>query len=191
MSGLRRADTALSVLLLGATLLMAALMWPPRVRPVLQLELERNALPIQHLDQERVVIARSRIAVDVLDLAAGGRLRHRRLGVLGYGENFFLDLRTTLVLDSARVLHFEVESDDGFALEIEGRRICAFTGQRGLVAQRCRAFLEAGEHLLHLSYFQAGGPAGLRVRHAASDGGPWALLGEDTAWLRLGHSPDP
>lgn len=185
MKRLHGCDTVLSVLLAATALLLWLLMRSPNVDHVLPLVIERNAVPIDHLDQVRVAVQRSTVWVDRLDLAQGGQLRHARLGRIGPSEQFFLDLRLQLRAPEARVIHFEIESDDGFALELNERRICAFTAHRGLSTQRCRVLLEAGEHALHLSYFQAGGPAGLRVRHALGEEGPWVFLGEDNHWLQV------
>lgn len=185
MRRLETADTVLSILLCGVAVLMGLLMRTPSVSPVLPLQIERNAVPIDHLDQERVAVERSTVWVDRLDLAQGGQLRHAVLGRIGPAEQFFVDLRLRLHVPEAGVFHFEIESDDGFALTVNERRICAFTAHRGLSAQRCRVLLEAGEHAMHLSYFQAGGPAGLRVRHSRGEDGPWVLLGEPNHWLRV------
>lgn len=185
MKRLDPANTVLSGLLCAAALLLALLMRAPSVDAVLPLVIERNAVPIDHLDQARVLAERSTVWVDRLDLAEGGELRHAVLGKIGPAEQFFIDLRVRVRVPESRVLHFEIESDDGFALALNERRICAFTAQRGLSAQRCQALLEAGEHDLHLSYFQAGGPAGLRLRHGPSEDGPWVLLGEANHWLEL------
>lgn len=190
MRRLNRADTVLSAMLCMTAVLLWLLMRTPSVDPVLPLVIERNAVPIDHLDQTRAAIQRTTVWVDRLDLARGGQLRHAVLGRIGPAEQFFIDLKLRLRAPEARVIHFDVESDDGFALELNERRVCAFTAHRGLSGQRCRVMLEAGEHALHLSYFQAGGPAGLRVRHAASENGPWVFLGEDNPWLQvIGATP--
>lgn len=185
MKRLNRADTAFSALLCATAVLMALLMRVPSVSPVLPLQIERNAVPIDHLDQTRAAVERSIVWVDRLDLAHGGQLRHAVLGRIGPAEHFFVDLRLRLQVPEAGVFHFEIESDDGFALAVNDRRICAFTAHRGLSAQQCRVLLEAGHHALHLSYFQAGGPAGLRVRHRHGEDGPWVLLGEPNHWLQV------
>jgi len=189
MKRLDPANTALSALLAAAALMMAWLMRAPGVEARLPLTIERNSVPIEQLDQDRTVFERQTVWVDRLDLAHDGQLRHPVLGRIGPAEQFFLDLRVRVQVPEARVLHFEIESDDGFALELNERRICAYTGQRGLSAQRCRALLEAGEHALHLSYFQAGGPAGLRLRYGPSEDGPWVVLGEPSPWLQVVAEP--
>lgn len=185
MKRLDRANTLLSALLCASGVGLWLLMRSPSVEAVLPLVIERNAVSIEHLDQSRAAVQRSTVWLDRLDLAHSGQLRHPVLGRIGPAEQFFVDLRVRLRVPEARVIHFEVESDDGFALELNDRRICAFTAHRGLSTQRCRVLLEAGEHPLFLSYFQAGGPAGLRVRHAANENGPWRLLGEDSDWLQV------
>lgn len=180
-----RADFVLSGVLVLTALLMFLAMREPSVDRVLKLQFARNGVPIEQLDQPRAINATREIWIDRLDLAHGGRLAHPVLGELGFGRQFFVDLETRIEMLEARTVQFEIESDDGFALELDDRRICAYVGHRGLAAQRCRVLLEAGVHSLKLSYFQAGGPAGLRVRIAESEGGAWRLLGEEGEVLRV------
>jgi hypothetical protein len=179
------ADWVLSALLAIIVCAVTAAMLPVRVKPVLKLELSKNAVDIRDLDQPRNISRQVTHWVDVLDLARDGRLAHPRLGVLGLGDHYFLDLETRIQVPATASYRFEVRSDDGFALQIDERRVCAFTRDRSLTTQTCRVLLIAGEHDLRLSYFQAGGPAGLAVRYAVNADTAWRWLGEDSAQLRF------
>jgi hypothetical protein len=185
MSTPRSADWVLSALLAVTACAIGAAMLPPRVDPVLKLELSKNAADIRDLDQPRSITRRVTRWVDVLDLEREGRLAHPRLGVLGLGDHFFLDLKTRVRVPATASYRFEVRSDDGFALQIDDRRVCAFTKDRALATQTCRVLLLAGEHDLHLAYFQAGGPAGLAVRYAVISDPAWHWLGADSASLEF------
>lgn len=179
-------DWVLSTLLALIACTVIAAMLPERVAPILKLELSKNATDIRDLDQARNISRKVTQWVDVLDLARDGRLAHPRLGVLGLGDHFFLDLNTRIQVPATASYRFEVRSDDGFALEIDARRVCAFTRDRALSTQTCRVLLMQGEHELRLSYFQAGGPAGLAVRYAVGTDPAWHWLGEDSDQLKFG-----
>lgn len=164
-------DLALSVLLAIATVAALVGMRAPRVEPVFALDIARNRVPITDLDQARDAEPARRVWVDTLDLARDGRFAHARLGELGYGTNYFVDITRRFDLDRTASYRFVVTSDDGFALAIDGRRVCAFTTPRAMTTQTCSILLSQGRHEFRLAYFQAGGPAGLRVqfgRHGES-----------------------
>lgn len=155
----------------------------PQVNPVLKLEFQRNAVPIRDLDQSRTVTVASTLWLDVLDLSHNGKLAHPVLGDLGWGEHYFIDLKARIRVSTTARYRFEVSSDDGFALAVDDRRICAFTRDRALATQQCGALLTAGEHLLTLRYFQGVGPAALRVRYAVEGEDDLRWLGQDSAAL--------
>lgn len=179
-----RADWVLSGLLATVGLAMWGHMRLPHVEPVLKLRFAQNAVPIHDLDQSRTITSTGERAVDVLDLSRDGAFAHPVLGALGPRENYFVDLDVQIVATQATRYRFEVASDDGFALEIDGRRICAFTGDRALATQQCGLLLTPGPHALALRYFQGVGPAGLSVRWAAGEG-PWHWLGAEGPELQF------
>jgi hypothetical protein len=185
MSRSRVSEWLLSLLLVALAVTLWVSMRPAQVPAVVLLEISRNAVPINTLDQPREIDSRQQLWIDRFDLASNGQLRHPQLGQIGYGEQFFIDAELRLRMRRAASLRFEVQSDDGFALEIDDRRVCAFVGHRALAGQSCRVLLEEGEHRLRLSYFQAGGPAGLLVRYGEGGEGPLTWLGEDTDYLEV------
>ncbi len=164
-------DLALSVLLAVAAVAVLVAARAPRIEPVFALDIARNRAPITDLDQVRDAEPARRVWVDTLDLARDGRFAHPRLGELGHGSNYFVDITRRFELDRTASYRFVVTSDDGFALSIDGRRLCAFTAPRAMTTQTCSILLSQGRHEFGLGYFQAGGPAGLRVqfgRHGES-----------------------
>lgn len=164
-------DLALSVMLGLAAVAVLAGTRAPRIAPVFALDIARNRAPIADLDQARDVESTRRVMLDTLDLARDGRFAHARLGELGYGTNYFVDIVRHFDLERTASYRFVVTSDDGFALAIDGRRVCAFTTPRAMNTQTCSILLSQGRHEFRLAYFQAGGPAGLRVqfgRHGES-----------------------
>lgn len=184
MSGSR--NWLLSGILLAVATLVAYRMLPPRVAPVLMLEITRNVVPIQHLDQPRSPLARKIVHVDVLDLARDGRFAHPRLGDIGYGEHFFVDLDLSFEVVAGGDYRFVVASDDGFELRIDDDQpLCGFATVRELVTQTCPVRLARGEHRLRLRYFQADGEAGLSVRYNRQGERRMHWLGQDSRHIRF------
>lgn len=180
----RARDWALSGLLALGWLAALVPMLPSRkVEPVLQLTILKNRTPIVELHQRRSVERRQRVTVDVLDLARDGRFAHRRLGELGYGEHFFVDLDASFKVRQAGQYRFVVASDDGFAIYLGADEVCSHVARRALLAQTCIATLEAGEQRLRLRYFQADGPAGLSVQYGRLGEQRLYWFGETSPWL--------
>lgn len=182
---IHRNDLILSAMLGIVAMAVATAMWPIRVDPVLKLEISRHRGGISTLDQPRDITERKVVFVDTLDLARGGRFAHARLGDIGYGSDFFVDVEREFDVATAGTYRFVVSSDDGFAIEIDGRRICAFTSQRSLTTQACAALLESGRHRFRLQYFQAGGPAGLRVDYSSQTDSRLYPFGQSSPHFRF------
>lgn len=178
-------DTTLSVMLVALALVLAWLMWPPRVPPVLELKFSRNDVPIHRLNQPRSVRHRSVVHVDALDLANDGKLSHPRLGELGYGEHFFLDMDAAFEVMATGQYRFVVASSDGFELAIDGQPVCGHSGIRVLTTQTCQVRLERGRRALALRYFQATGEAGLSVRYQRQGERALHWLGRDSRHVRF------
>lgn len=185
MSRMRRVDWAISLLWVSIALALWHKVRPPQVDAVLPLVYTLNGEPIRDLDQPRRPLRQFTVWVDVLDLHRDGRLQHPRLGDLGRGEQVYIDLDVTIEVEQTASYRFEVGSDDGFALAIDGQRLCAYTGDRAFTPQTCTTLLLQGQHRLQLSYFQAGGPAGLQVRFARAEETQWHWLGSSAAGLRI------
>lgn len=185
MTSAQTRDWAFTALLLVLTALLAWRMWPPRVTPVLTLEIVANAVPIQRLDQPRSPRARKRIHVDRLDLAHDGRLAHPRLGALGYTEPFFVDLETAVEIVAGGDYRFIVASVDGFELSIAGQRLCSHSGRRSVTTETCQTRLGRGRHVLKLRHFQAGEEGGLSVRYQRQGERNVHWLGQDSRHVRF------
>ncbi|WP_157960361.1 PA14 domain-containing protein [Marinimicrobium alkaliphilum] len=178
-------NTFLSALLIVLLILAINAMIPARVDANLRLDIQKNRSAINSLNQRRDIETRQSRWVDHLDLANNGRFAHPRLGKLGFDEHFFVDIETTFVVHQAGNYEFEVASDDGFALNINGRNICSFPRPRALSSQRCRIRLDEGEQRFTLNYFQAGGQAGLSVRYGLQNQRQRYWFGEDSELLSI------
>lgn len=182
-----RTEWALTAVLLAVGAALAHAMWPVHVTPVLRLTLERNAGPIAHLDQPRRIVESREVAVDRLDLARGGRLRHAVLGDIGYVDHFFLSVRKRFTVRESGDYRFLVGSDDGFSLRIDNRPLCADPRPRALSLLACGIRLNRGEHEFALDYFQGAGPSGLTVQYGRQGRNRQYWFGEDSDDLRFGR----
>lgn len=178
-------DWVLSALLILVALLLVWQLWPPRVTPVLTLEIAANAVPIQHLEQPRSSRSRKRVQVDRLDLGHDGRLAHPRLGPIGYEGPFFLDLEAGFEIVAGGDYRFIVASVDGFELAIDGQRLCGHARRRALTTETCPIRLGRGRHVLHLRHFQADVEGGLSVRYQRQGERNVHWLGQDSRHVRF------
>lgn len=178
-------NTALSLLLALIALAIVLRITPPMVSDVVELKLAKNATAIARIDQSRNIKHRRTLAVDRLDLSHRQQLRHPKLGRIGYGEHFFVDIEHEFEVLEGGNYRFLVGSDDGFVLRIDGEELCRFDGDRPYRENVCPVRLEAGTHQFSLSYFQGGGHAGLRVRYRQVGASDSPFFGEDSRWMRF------
>lgn len=178
-------DFVVTVLLCITAVMVVRAMLPVRVDPNITVVVSQNRTTIQNLNQPRDIENTKKVRLDVLNLANQNQFIHPQLGNVGYGVNFFADVETKFVIRRAGNYRFVVASDDGFALDINGERLCQFTGQRALATQTCTVQLEEGEHHFQLAYFQAGGPAGLTVRYGIQGERRLYWFGENSRLMRI------
>lgn len=158
----------LSALLIVVAFSIVNRLIPPSVDAVIAVTLSKNKDQIKSIDQDRNITTTKELMIDVVDLAEKNRFSHPVLGILGWGENFFADIKTNFEVKKSGRYRFEVGSDDGFELKIDEKSLCLFKGDRPFKKRVCNIQLEKGEHTLHLSYFQGYGNAGLTLKYADS-----------------------
>jgi signal transduction histidine kinase/DNA-binding response OmpR family regulator/ligand-binding sensor domain-containing protein/protocatechuate 3,4-dioxygenase beta subunit len=78
-------------------------------------------------------------------------------------ENFFVRWTGSFRLNRAELLLFELRSDDGSKLLIDGRAVIDNDGYQSMDSKSGAADLSAGEHRIEIQYFQASGNAGCRL----------------------------
>jgi hypothetical protein len=150
-----------------------------------ELKIYKNRTPITNLMQERDVINTKVVWIDRLMLKDGARLKHPKLGVIGFGDSFFIDVESKFTVRKAGVYYFIPGSDDGFSLDVDGVRLCAFEGDHPYSTQRCEIKLNEGVHSFKLSYFQGGGFAGLTLAYQFKDDGKQRWFGDSSQYLRF------
>ena len=156
---------------------------PPMVKSVFELKISQNKKPIRSLFQERELGKTKTVSVDKLMLKKGSLLRHPKLGAIGFAGNYFIDVEATFTAKIAGVYYFIPGSDDGFSLDVNGKRLCSFAKDRPYKTQRCRVTLNEGENTFKLSYFQGGGHAGLTLAYQHKDDKKRRWVGENSKYL--------
>ena len=155
------------------------------VSKVFELKIYKNRTPITTIHQERDIINTKMVWVDKLMLKDGARLMHPKLGVIGFGDSFFIDVESEFTVKKAGIYYFIPGSDDGFSLDIDGVRLCAFARDRPYSTQRCQIQLNEGSHTFKLSYFQGGGFAGLTLAYQFNDDRKQRWVGDNSQYLRF------
>jgi len=73
--------------------------------------------------------------------------------------------------------HFLIASDDGFRLFIDGKPLCEFLGDRPLAKNECTVWLEKGDHVFFLSYFQGYGRLGVQAYYRPTSSNTYNFIG--------------
>lgn len=158
---------------------------PVYVDPVVKLVISKNRVGITNIYQQRDIEFTKEVMVDRLNLFEKNRFLHPKLGnVATYADDFFVDVNHQINVLQAGQFRFIVGSDDGFFLNIDGKKICEFVADRPYSAQPCFAELTKGTHQFTLSYFQGYGNSGLTVEYAHGDGRQY-WFGDDSAALEF------
>ena len=151
------------VLLIGISILFKTVHFPRS--GVIALDIIEQKGVISQLDTPRQAASTHKVEVDTVDFEEGMILEHKNLGRLGYQNNFFIDAVTQMNVNKAGEYLFFVSSDDGFRLKIDNKTVCEFPKDRPFGTTTCKTSLSKGAHRLKLSYFQAGGPMGLKAMY--------------------------
>jgi len=133
--------------------------------------------------QQRSLKSSKTLYIDTIAFASGKVLSHPLYGNTRFTNNFFIDASSEFEVTSNQRFYFDIFSDDGFLLKIDGKKVCEFIGDRAYKKSSCSIDLYAGKHFLSLSYFQGGGPLGLTVFYRAHQDSKWRTYGEDSEYL--------
>ena len=118
--------------------------------------------------------------IDRIEFPFGEQLGHPSLGGLAYKNDFAMELTGAFEVGSAATYLFEVASDDGFSLKIDGALVGEHRSDRPEGKTVLRAPLSPGRHTMAVSYFQGYGPLGLIVRYKKENSAVWHILGTRT-----------
>lgn len=97
--------------------------------------------------------------------------RNASAGPSARTSSYSLRYQTLLLLEEARMLQFQLESDDGSRLFVDDREVINMWRAQSTTLSKASLKLEAGTHRLRLEYFQAGGGAVLNLKIFFEDPG--------------------
>lgn len=176
-------NSSLSILL---ALVIIAILWritPIYVDPVITLVISKNRAQISTLHQPRDIEMSREVMVDNLNLYEKSRFRHPKLGEIGYGDQFFVDVNHEFTVKVAGQYRFNIASDDGVSVVIDGKLLCEFQQDRPFTMQSCPISLTAGKHQFKLSYFQGYGQSGLTVEYMNTTDDKSYFFGDDSKYM--------
>ena len=158
---------------------------PARVDKVFELKISKNGSIIKNIFQERDITQTKTVWVDTLMLKSGSQLQHKKLGAIGFSDTYFIDVESEFTVKKPGVYYFIPGSDDGFALEVNGKRLCAFEKDRPYATQRCRVELDKGKNHFKMMYFQGGGHAGMTLAYQFKGDAKRRWMGENSQYLKF------
>jgi hypothetical protein len=173
-------NSILSILL---AVVAVAIIWritPVYVDPVVKLVISKNRAHIGTIHQPRDIEISKEVMVDNLNLHEKSRFRHPKLGEIGYGDQFFVDVNHEFTVKKPGRYRFNIASDDGFSAAIDGKLLCEFQQDRPFTMESCPVNLTAGKHQFKLSYFQGYGQSGLTVEYMNTDDNKSYFFGKDS-----------
>ncbi len=178
-------NTLFSILLILVAAAIVYRLIPVRVDPVLTLVISKNQSGITNISQTRDISTTKQVKVDILNFAEKSRFMHPKLGDVGYGTDFFVDVNAPFTVKETGNYVFYVASDDGFILNISGKEICRYPSARGLASQLCNIHLTEGQHEFQLNYYQGYGHAGLKVEYGKAGNSKRYWVGESSPFIRF------
>lgn len=108
--------------------------------------------------------------IEGIEFPENDQLYYKNTGNLGYKEDFFLILESTMDVKKSDNYQFTVTSDDGFQLKIDNKIVCEYSAVRGMKETFCQQLkISQGQHKLRLEYFQGYGRLGLIAEYALYD----------------------
>lgn len=181
-------NTIFSALLLVIVAVILNKVIPPYVENVFTLVVSKNRTSIQDIHQVRDIETSKTFHIDRIALAEKSRFRHKKLGDLGFGNDYFADIEAPFTVKIAGDYVFYIGSDDGFAFEVDGRQVCEWTHakdqhDRPFATDSCHIRLKEGEHRFKLSYYQGFGNSGLEMNYSNTTSGTQYLAGQDSKFI--------
>lgn len=156
---------------------------PPYVPHVFNMTISKNKTSITDIYQSRDIATTKTVWIDRIDLTEKNRFRHPKLGDLGFGTDFFVDIEAPFTVKVEGGYVFYIGSDDGFSFSVDGKKVCDWTRDRPLTTDSCHIRLKPGEHRFKLSYFQGFGNSGLIMSYANTSSDSQYLAGQNSKFI--------
>ncbi len=126
--------------------------------------------PLRNINDIRRIKETVRFAINSINFPKNEELYYKEMGNMAYKKDFFLSLKTTLLVKKAQFYQFSISSDDGFKLSIDNQLVCQYEQIRAMKITHCDPLkLKLGLHSLQLDYFQGFGDLGLVATYVIYD----------------------
>lgn len=169
-----------AVLLIGVFVLYNSITF--EYRNAIDVDIAKQKGVIRTIDTPKNISFRRHISIDRLKFPPSKTLSHKKFGILGFSNNFFINAKVDMHVHQKGLYIFTVSSDDGFRLKMDNVLICEHIKDRPYQKSICKVNISKGKHLFNLDYFQSGGPLGLHVQYSLN-GKTFFDVGEDTEMI--------
>jgi len=150
---------------------------PTTIEPFIKATIAQQKTTVVTIDTPKNTASTKVFYLDTINFLEDITLKHGKLGTLGFASNFFIDFEATMTVSKKELYHFLIASDDGFRLFIDGKPLCEFLGDRPLAKNECTVWLEKGDHVFFLSYFQGYGRLGVQAYYRPTSSNAYNFIG--------------
>ena len=171
----------LLILLAFVALFIASKVVKLPVKSEIAIEVLQNKNAISGLDSKKNISNTKRFNVPTINFQESRELIHPQLGSLGFKTNFFINATTYATVHKKGKYTFYIASDDGFRFSIDNHIVCEYPGNRAFKTNTCSFDLDKQTYLFNLSYYQGGGPMGLRAQYKLHS--KRMLIGHDSKFI--------
>ena len=140
---------------------------------------------ISDLNTPRKISEQQFYRISKVAFPEGDLLKHKDLGELPYGQNYYLDLTTEFNVVRAGDFEFRVSSDDGFRFYIDDVVKFEYISPRRFAISKVNIPLTEGKHRLKLEYFQQGGQVGLEATYKEKSEKTIHFIGQSSPWIKF------
>lgn len=154
--------------------------------PTVKLTLVKNRGGIANLDSPRnIEFGKTYDVAEIYIPYSGDSLNIPGVGMMGFKDDFFVDYTTKMFVPKSEVYVFKISSDDGFRLKIDGEVVMEHPENRPCTESKGEIFLEKGEHVVELNYYQGYGQLCLTATYEKQKGGRTTTMGKHAGGVRF------
>ncbi len=173
----------ISVILLWSGVLYKSGFLTPKPKFPLKVKIVQARSTLKVLDEPYKIKRSKIIKIDKLYFPERNYLYHYLYGNLKFYKNFLMFIETEFEMLKSQKITFYINSDDGFRLKIDGKKICEYTKDRPFGKTVCDVTLKKGLHKMSLKYFQGYGRLGLVGVYEIN--GKKYYIGENSKYIKF------
>ncbi len=123
--------------------------------------------------------------IPTVDFVEGTELYHKKLGPLGFQNDFFLDITSKFIVLKEGNYEFSIASDDGFQFWVNDNLIGEFLDNRSLATNQFSLYLKPGDYSFRIYYYQGYGRMGLYAGYKYTGDNRYYIVGENSPFMRF------